>query len=79
MQTLQLHRLTFALALLLTSVTAFGQAKPNTLAVGLSGYSPVSYFEQNQPHYGSPAFRAEHRGVGPHPERFDWRWASLPP
>lgn len=51
-----------AIAACLTSATA-QDANPNTLAVGLGGYSPVSYFEQDQPHHGSPRYRSEHGGV----------------
>ena len=42
---------------------ALAEPAPNTLRVGLGGYSPVSYFEQDRPHYGSPAHRADHGGV----------------
>ena len=55
---------TLLVALTLTTANASGEhTPPNTLAVGLDGYSPVSYFEQDEPHFGSPEFRAEHDGV----------------
>ncbi|MBB6430061.1 YHS domain-containing (seleno)protein [Algisphaera agarilytica] len=38
-------------------------AKPLTTALGLQGYSPVSYFSEDGPHFGSPEFSAEHEGV----------------
>ena len=34
-----------------------------TLALGLSGYSPVSYLDNNRAEPGSPRFAAEHQGV----------------
>lgn len=34
-----------------------------TIAVGLRGYSPVSYFEVGGPQAGSPEFAVEHKGV----------------
>lgn len=36
---------------------------PNTLPLGLGGYSPVSYFQHDRPHVGSPKFQASHAGV----------------
>ncbi len=36
---------------------------PLTTALGLGGYSPVSYFNEAGPHVGSPAISAEHAGV----------------
>jgi len=36
---------------------------PNTVALGLRGYSPVSYFTQDKPRFGSPKFQATHAGV----------------
>ena len=36
---------------------------PHTTALGLAGYSPVSYFTEAGPHVGSPAISAEHGGV----------------
>jgi len=37
--------------------------EPNTLHLGLGGYSPVSYFTHDKPHFGSPQFQATHEGV----------------
>lgn len=37
--------------------------EPYTLTLGMSGYSPVSYIEQNRAEPGSPRFSAEHDGV----------------
>lgn len=70
---MKLH-LTFAAALALTVFalpSAFaddhtetsGGVAPLTTALGLAGYSPVSYFTDAGPHFGSPEFAAEHRGV----------------
>jgi len=55
----------FLIVLLNLPHLAAAQDQPiaNTLAVGLGGYSPVSYFEHDQPHYGSPAHQATHQGV----------------
>ncbi|MEM8737174.1 MAG: YHS domain-containing (seleno)protein [Planctomycetota bacterium] len=59
----------FALALAVTpSLTTAGEADQasaplHTTALGLSGYSPVSYFSEDGPHVGSPEFAAEHAGV----------------
>jgi YHS domain-containing protein len=36
---------------------------PNTVALGLGGYSPVSYFTRSRPHVGSPKYQAMHEGV----------------
>jgi len=36
---------------------------PNTVALGLGGYSPVSYFTHDKPRFGSPKFQATHAGV----------------
>lgn len=38
-------------------------AQPFTITVGLSGYSPVSYLENNRAEPGSPRFAAEYDGV----------------
>ncbi|MBB6429464.1 YHS domain-containing (seleno)protein [Algisphaera agarilytica] len=55
-----------ALALLVAPLSLAGdnpQAPQHTTALGLAGYSPVSYFHQDGPHFGSPEFAAEHAGV----------------
>ncbi|MEM6853048.1 MAG: YHS domain-containing (seleno)protein [Planctomycetota bacterium] len=39
------------------------QAPLHTTALGLAGYSPVSYFHADGPHVGSPEFSAQHDGV----------------
>ena len=57
-------RLAAILALvLLVSATIVAAHQPNVIQVGLEGYSPISYFEQDGPAYGSPEFAAEHEGV----------------
>ncbi len=35
----------------------------HTTPLGLAGYSPVSYFGDGGPHFGSPGISAEHEGV----------------
>ncbi|MEM8782733.1 MAG: YHS domain-containing (seleno)protein [Planctomycetota bacterium] len=35
----------------------------DTIKLGLHGYSPVSYFHSDQPHFGSPEFSAQAHGV----------------
>ncbi|MEL7088442.1 MAG: YHS domain-containing (seleno)protein [Planctomycetota bacterium] len=57
-----------AVALVLTAFTApllagETQAPNHTTALGLAGYSPVSYFADAGPHVGSPEFAATHDGV----------------
>lgn len=51
-----------ALTVIQTSVLA-ESVTPNTLSVGLGGYSPVSYFESTGPQFGSPRYQATHEGV----------------
>jgi len=55
-------------ALLIASTVAVGQDHPTiepalTLRVGLQGYSPVSYIDNNKAEPGSPRFSAEHEGI----------------
>jgi len=38
-------------------------ARPYTLTVAMSGYSPVSYLDERKAEPGSPAFAAEHDGL----------------
>lgn len=52
----------FAVACLSTAAIA-QPVTPNTLQLGLGGYSPVSYFEKAKPHHGTPAFQGKHQGV----------------
>jgi len=49
--------------LLLPTLATADQVEPNTLSLGLGGYSPVSYFNAGGPALGSPAHRATHHGV----------------
>lgn len=71
---MKLHLTVAAAALALTffaspSVSADDHAEksssvaPLTTALGLAGYSPVSYFSDAGPHFGSPEFAADHEGV----------------
>ncbi len=39
------------------------RARPYTLTVAMSGYSPVSYLDQNKAEPGSPRFAAKHDGL----------------
>lgn len=55
--------LLFAVLALLTSGAIAGEAEPNTLRLGLGGYSPVSYFNGDGPKPGSPTYSATHEGV----------------
>ncbi|MEM7627771.1 MAG: YHS domain-containing (seleno)protein [Planctomycetota bacterium] len=55
-----------ALALTVLSAPLFAgeqHAPSHTTALGLAGYSPVSYFTNADPHVGSPEFAATHEGV----------------
>ncbi len=55
--------LTLTLLALSHPVLAQQRVEPNTLRLGLGGYSPVSYFEHDHPHFGTPRYRATHGGV----------------
>ncbi len=48
---------------LATSVSADTTVKRHTISVALSGYSPVSYLDQNRAEPGSPLYTAEHDGA----------------
>ncbi len=52
-----------AAALLLGQSAYAGDVEPNTIELGLGGYSPVSYFQPAGPKPGSPAHSATHHGV----------------
>ena len=62
----RLTALATAVALTFFAATAYAgeqQAPHHTVALGLAGYSPVSYFTDAGPHVGSPEFAATHEGV----------------
>lgn len=65
MKTLNIRIIMLMLAavLLVTHSVRAGEEEPNTLRLGLQGYSPVSYFGDHGPAYGSPEYRATHDGI----------------
>jgi len=58
-------RIVSLLSLLTTlhAAAQVGDVEPNTTRLGLRGYSPVSYFEHDKPHFGSPQHQATFDGV----------------
>ena len=52
-----------SLVVFITQSAHAENVEPNTLQLGLGGYSPVSYFDASGPKPGSPIYHATHEGV----------------